>query len=58
VTKKQIEAAKNAFAKRFPHSIGGSNAASNERATGAATLAKVEGGAELPAGWTATSISL
>lgn len=58
VTKKQIEAAKNAFAKRFPHSIGGSTAASNERATGAATLAKVEGGAELPAGWTASSISL
>ena len=58
VTKKQIEAAKNAFAKRFPHSIEDSNAASNERATGAATLAKVEGGAELPAGWTATSISL
>lgn len=57
-TKKQIEAAKNAFAKRFPHSIGGSTAASNERATGAATLAKVEGGAELPAGWTASSISL
>jgi hypothetical protein len=58
VTKKQIEAAKNAFAKRFPHSIEDSNAASNERATGAATLAKVEGGAELPAGWTASSISL
>lgn len=57
-TKKQIEAAKNAFAKRFPHSIEDSNAASNERATGAATLAKVEGGAELPAGWTASSISL
>ena len=57
VTKKQIEAAKNAFAKRFP-TIGGSNAASNERATGAVTLAKVEGGAELPAGWTASSISL
>lgn len=58
VTKKQIEAAKNAFAKRFPTPIGGSTAASNERATGAATLAKVEGGAELPAGWTASSISL
>ena len=58
VTKKQIEAAKNAFAKRFPQSIEGSTAASNERATGAATLAKVEGGAELPAGWTASSISL
>jgi hypothetical protein len=57
-TKKQIEAAKNAFAKRFPTPIGGSTAASNERATGAATLAKVEGGAELPAGWTASSISL
>ena len=57
VTKKQIEAAKNAFAKRFP-TIGDSTAASNERATGAATLAKVEGGAELPAGWTASSISL
>jgi hypothetical protein len=57
VTKKQIEAAKNAFAKRFP-TIEGSTAASNERATGAATLAKVEGGAELPAGWTASSISL
>jgi hypothetical protein len=56
-TKKQIEAAKNAFAKRFP-TIGDSTAASNERATGAATLAKVEGGAELPAGWTASSISL
>ena len=58
VTKKQIEAAKNAFAKRFPQSIEDSNAPSNERATGAATLAKVEGGAELPAGWTASSISL
>ena len=58
VTKKQIEAAKNAFAKRFPTIDPGSTAASNERATGAATLAKVEGGAELPAGWTASSISL